>query len=358
MPHDTQKPATERQDADDVTIQDPEYDAGFDAVDTPPAEPAKKEEKPPQDPPPAEPQDSPKDDKKDDKPPQDPPPAEPQDSPKDDKKETTPPAEPESAMAKAEAAGAKLQEPPPEEGGTVLEALPEDDRALVQSPQFAEWFNRQKPHIQKMGMQGGVEGAMTVLDFYKSSTVKPAAPSPREDSTKQLIAELGDVSIRTATGESVKLSEYMKEYGDLGEAIAVIADKIAAKRTPSDSGSDRVSKLEGQLAEMRFWESVSEAHSDGRKISRSPEFKEWAKGTSPAMQRLLRSDNPDHAVLALDAYKEFRVSQAKAKTTTVKDRTNAMHGDTARGGKQGATPRRTQDDPDADFDSGFLEGAK
>ena len=370
MTRDTQQPANERQDADDANIQDPAYAAGFDELENPPAAAEPKEKKGEKaDQPAAEPPEpeKPASDK-----PQDPPPdpdaekpQKPATPPTDPQKPVEPaePAEPESALAKAEAAGAKLTDPQEPAGDeSVADALSAEDKALVQSAQFAEWFNRQKPHVQKMGSHGGIEGALTVLDFYKSAQAA-AAPKPQTaaESTKQLIAEFGDVPMRTASGETVTLSEYLKEYGDLGEAIAVIADKLASKRVPAAHGAgepDRIAKLEGQLSEMRFWEAVTEAHADGRKISRSPEFKEWAKTATPAVQRLLRSGNPDHAVIALDAYKEFRVEQAKSKTTTVKDRTVALHGDTVRGPGRSGAPARRQEDPDADFDSGFSEGAK
>lgn len=344
--------APEQQDAD-IDAGNPDFGAGFDeasndkfapddapaAVPTPPP----KETALPADPP------------KDENPPEVPPAkAVP---PKEDK----PPVEtpPESATARAEAEGAKL--PPPEEK-SVIEQLPAEDQAVVRSPEFAAWFDKQKGHIQKMGIEGGLEGAQTVLDLYRSNQAQARLPEPppqRDSAAKRLFAELENEEFVQADGSKVKLSEYLKEYGDLGEAVAVIADRLSEKRSKASTSpaeSARIADLQRQVESMAFWEEVMAEHSDARKIQRSPEFAEWGKAASPAMKRLLNSSDPKHAILALDAYKEFRVAQAKNKTQSPKDRKVALHSDTVRGRASPTAPRKTE--TEEDFDHGFEEGLK
>jgi hypothetical protein len=297
-----------------------------------------------------------------------------------------PPATPEpekpplTAIEKAEAEGAKLvgakpSEPPAaatpkaDEPKSVIEMLPEgyeDAGKIVESDSFRAWFEKAPKHIQKLGIDGGVDGACAVLDFFRSHTAKTAASAAQAatpSAAKKLMAEIGDVEMVQSDGSKIKVSEYLEEYGDMGEAIAVIADALAGKRVGSvqkpdqdAAGDRRIAQLESELAELRYWGAITVEHSDARKIVRTDGFREWAKNASEGVKRLLGSANPDHAVLALDAYKEHCVQQAKASSapTGGKAKTIAVHSDTARSaGGAKATPKTGNPD---DFDAGFEEG--
>ena len=299
-----------------------------------------------------------------------------------------PPATPETekppltAIEKAEAEGAKLagakpSEPPAaatpkaDEPKSVIEMLPEgyeDAGKIVESDSFRAWFEKAPKHIQKLGTDGGVDGACAVIDFFRSHTAKTAASAAQAatpSAAKKLMAEIGDVEMVQSDGSKIKVSEYLKEYGDMGEAVAVIADALAGKRVGSvqkpdqaAAGDRRIAQLESELAELRYWGAITVEHSDARKIVRTDGFREWAKNASEGVKRLLGSANPDHVVLALDAYKEHRVKQAKASAAPAqgggKAKTIAVHSDTARSaGGAKATPNAGNPD---DFDAGFEEG--
>ena len=306
----------------------------------------------------------------------------------DPEKPAEPPTTPEpekpplTAIEKAEAEGAKLAgakpaetpaaaTPKADEPKSVLEMLPEgyeDAGKIVESDSFKAWFYNAPKHIQKLGTDGGVDGACAVIDFFRSHTAKTAASAAQASTpsaAKKLMAEIGDVEMIQSDGSKIKVSEYLKEYGDMGEAVAVIADALAGKRVGSvqkpdqaAAGDRRIAQLESELAELRYWGAITVEHSDARKIVRTDGFREWVKNASEGVKRLLGSANPDHAVLALDAYKEHRVKQAKASAAPAqgggKAKTIAVHSDTARSaGGAKATPKTGSQD---DFDAGFEEG--
>lgn len=352
--------AEERIDAESTPSTDtfdPEMEKAFDAEadiddadgDEVTPKPTKKDTPPP-------PPDS---EKKNEPPPPPPPPQE--------KKDDPPPAE-LSAVQRAEAEGAKLAgEAPPKEATnqhaeekSVLEELPEgykDAGEIIQTDTFKAWFDKAPKHIQKLAMEGGVDGACAVIDFYRShiaqQTAKAAQSTPA--AARRIMEGLGDLEMLQADGSKIKVSEYLKDMGDIGEAIAVIASQVGGKQQPSKPGIEpsRIEKLESELAELRWWEGVTTEHSDARKVIKGQGFKDWAKTASPAIQRLIRSGTVEHTVLVLDAFKEAQVAAAKAKTaTTGKDRTNALHSDTARG--RSTDKSKVPDD----FDDGFETGAK
>lgn len=296
-----------------------------------------------------------------------------------EKPAATPDAEkPLTAIEKAEAEGAKLAGDKPaeaaakaDESKNVLEMLPEgyeDAKTIVESDSFKTWFDKAPKHIQKLGISGGVDGACAVIDFFRSHTAQKAASAAQAATpaaAKKLMAEISDVEMVQSDGSKIKVGEYLKEYGDMAEAVAVIADALAGKRVGSiqkpdaaAAGDKRIVQLESELAELRYWGAVTAEHSDARKIVKTDGFKEWAKNASDAVKRLLSSPNPDHAVLGLDAYKEYRVQQAKASAapTGGKAKTIALHSDTARSaGGVKTTPKTETED---DFDAGFEEGLK
>jgi hypothetical protein len=354
--------ADERTDAD-AEVQDPAFGDGFDeaanAKDEGEDAPLVVKEK---EPPAAE------------KPPE-PPPATEDKPPAAEKPPEPPPPAPElTAAEKAEAEGAKLKDPdeppatpaPTEGSKSVLEVLStmegyKDAGEVLKTDSFRTWFEKQPAHVQNLGTSGGVDGACAVLDFYRSAaarTAQAAASAPPAAGAKRLLADLGDMEMVQADGTKIKVQDYLKDMGDVGEAIAVIADRLAGKRMEGVKPGvtpDAVSALQNEVARLQFWDAVSTEHSDARKVVKSEAFKKWVPTASPAIQRLVRSGDPSHAVLALDAFKEAQVKAAKdadlAQGGKNKSRKIALHGDTARGQTVAANKK-----PD-DFDDGFEEGA-
>lgn len=288
-----------------------------------------------------------------------------------------PPAKELTALEKAEAEGAKLSTPAgdadpgtpapvapvkaaaPEEK-SVLELLPpayKDAGDIIKTEAFTKWFESQPAHIQKLGVSGGVDGACAVLDFYRahaSKTVQTAAASASPAAAKRILSELGDFEMTQEDGTKVKVSEYLKDMGDMGEAIAVIASQVAGRNQPKSAPDPRIEQLQSELAELRWWDQVTSEHSDAKKIVKSQAWKDWSAGTTESVKRLLQSGNPEHAVLAIDAFKESQVAAARSKQVAGgKDRTNALHSETVRG--SGAANKAKVAD---DFESGFEAGAR
>jgi hypothetical protein len=163
-----------------------------------------------------------------------------------------------------------------------------------------------------------------------------------------------------ADGSKVSVNEYLKEYGDLGEAMAVMAETIAEKRfgkvvPPANNAAsnDRISRMEAELSEMRYWRAVNAEHGDAEKIVKTEAFRKFAASASPATKRLMESPNPAHGVMAIDAFKELQIAEAKKAVTAPTDKLRELHSDTARG-KTVVKRGEALDD----FDSAFEAEAK
>jgi hypothetical protein len=286
-----------------------------------------------------------------------------------------PPA-PQTAMEKAEAEGAKLQAqdaaPSAPAATAPAETFPsgyENAKDIIQSDAFVKFFDNAPKHIQNMGIKGGMDGICAAIDafnnYVEKQTAKAAAAANSgtasgSASARRIMAELGDVSITQADGSRVNVNEYLKEYGDLGEAMAVIADTLAEKRIGSikpnqihAASNDRIAKMENELSELRYWRHVSAEHSDAEKIVKTEAFKKFAETASPATKRLMASPNPAHGVMAIDAFKEMQIAEAKKGMTAPTEKLKALHSDTARG-KTVAKKGEKLDD----FDDGFAEALK
>jgi hypothetical protein len=276
------------------------------------------------------------------------------------KKDDVPPVE-LTAIQKAEAEGAKLAEEPvpdaakPPEQKSVLELMPpeyKDAGDIIQTDAFKTWYEKQPKHIQNLATSGGVDGACSVIDFFRSHVASVAAKAAESTpaGARRLLAGLEDVEMVQADGSKIKVGEYLKDMGDMGEAIAVIADQVRGKPGVELS---RIEKLESELADLRWMEAVTMEHSDARKIFKSQGWADFTKTASPAIKRLINSGAVEHTVLALDAFKETQVAAAKSKQAeTGKNRTIALHSDTARGRSVEKTKA-----PD-DFEDGFELGSK
>ena len=286
-----------------------------------------------------------------------------------------PPA-PLTALEKAEAEGAKLQAQDAPAVSTTSQVTPEtypegyeNAAEVVKSEAFQKFFDAAPKRLQNVAITGGVDGMCLAIDAFNShvekQTAKAAAAANSgtasgSASARRIMAELGDLSMVQADGSKVSVNEYMKEYGDLGEAMAVMADTIAEKRfgkvvPPANNAAsnDRISRMEAELSEMRYWRSVNAEHGDAEKIVKSEAFKKFAASASPATKRLMESTNPAHGILALDAFKELQIAEAKKAVTAPTEKLKAIHSDTARGKtvvKRGEALN--------DFDSAFEAEAK
>ena len=281
------------------------------------------------------------------------PPAAASDAPAQPPPPADPPA-PLTAMEKAEAEGAKLQaqDAPPAAGAaqTTPDKFPagyENTPEIVQSDAFKKFFDSASAHVQDTGINGGIKGMCMVVDafnaYVEKQTAKAAAAANSGTasgtaSARRIMAELGDLSMVQADGSKVSVKDYLKEYGDLGEAMAVMADTIAEKRfgnakpdATHAASNDRIARMEAELSEMRYWRAVAAEHSDAEKIVKTEAFKKFAASASPATKRLMESTNPAHGILALDAFKELQIGEAKKSVTAPTEKLKAMHSDTARG---------------------------
>jgi len=286
-----------------------------------------------------------------------------------------PPA-PLTALEKAEAEGAKLQAQDAPAAAATPQATPEtypegyeNARDIVQSEAFQKFFDAAPKRLQNIGITGGVDGMCLAIDAFNAhvekQTAKAAAAANSgtasgSASARRIMAELGDLSMVQADGSKISVNEYLKEYGDLGEAMAVMADTIAEKRfgnikpdTTHAASNDRIARMESELSEMRYWRAVQAEHGDAEKIVKTEAFKKFAASASPATKRLMESTNPAHGILALDAFKELQIAEAKKAVTAPTDKLKALHSDTARG-KTVVKRGEALDD----FDSAFEAEAK
>lgn len=286
------------------------------------------------------------------------------------------PPPPLTAMQQAEAEGAKLEaaEKEAQTGKSTADLLPEGYRNapdIIATEAFEKFFASAPEHIQYLGTNGGPKGVCAVIDAFNVHIEKQAAKAAAaaESGTasgsakaRRIMDELGDVSITQSDGTKARVSEYLKEYGDLGEAVAAIADTLAEKRIkgfkPADQKPsvdvDRINKLEAELSEMRYWRAVTAEHSDAERIVKTDAFKQFAKEASPAMKRLMNSPDPMHGVKVIDAFKETQVAKAKSAVPAPAEKAKAMHSDTARG-KTVAKRGEKVDDFDAGFDEALRQ---
>ncbi|MFA5107762.1 MAG: hypothetical protein WC497_05575 [Patescibacteria group bacterium] len=170
------------------------------------------------------------------------------------------------------------------------------------------------------------------------------------------LPDVGDIKVgKTSDGKDMTVAEFAAEYPEAVGAPTVLA-KIMIEKALGDAETKHgveMQALRDQVEGMQFWDGVHQAHSDGRKVAASPEFKEWANKQSPLVKALLTSKNIADAVAVLDAYKESlakATKEGKDKTAREhKDARDALHGESLRGA--GAAPAAAKDTED--FDAGF-----
>lgn len=97
------------------------------------------------------------------------------------------------------------------------------------------------------------------------------------------------------------LRETMDQYPSLGASITAVREEA----------QQRADKLEQELAEERRQKFMREAvskvetvHPGWLQTIKTPAFKSWLEAQSAEVKELARSDEPEHAVLMLDAFRE------------------------------------------------------
>ena len=295
--------------------------------------------------------------------------------------ETAVAEEPKTAAEKAEAAVKKIEEAEKasqgEQGGNVIDALPpayEWAKEAVNSGKLEKWLEAQPKAIQKAAKSPDVDDATYVLDLYKKAQ-EPEQPSTA-GALQAMLDKYGDKQFKGPDGKPKTIKQMVADYenGELMEAAAVMADAIAEARMTDKVSAKDLDKLEKRLQEMteeaqiqqqraHFWEIVTEAHADGRKLARSNKVGEWVKGQSAGMQRLYNSPDPDHAILVLDAYKEAMAKNAlqeeTGKAADKKKKLDGLYGESLKGKREVKTgASHSEVDDDDAFDKGFEEGTK
>lgn len=283
-----------------------------------------------------------------------------------------------TAIEKAEEAAKGLDEPEPE-GGSVLDDLPEKyawAKDVVGTEKFENWVKQQSKLVQRAATSSDVNDAMEVLDMYQASTNKsqPAEESKAtEKQVESLVKKFGSRKFKAPDGTEMTVSELVEEYGNeqLMTAIASLADAIAEERfnnvpKPKEFDASSVTKLNEQIqamaAEQRFWDEVLDAHPDAKKLVRSGAIEKWVEKKSDSIKRLFKTNQPEHAIIIIDAYKEDLASSAsqeeKDKASERKKGKDSLYSEGLKSKKSvEAKGKGKGKSSDEEYDEGFDEEA-
>ena len=212
-----------------------------------------------------------------------------------------------------------------------------------------------KPKEESAAPVKAVEEPRQVVEKPKETA------APVKDMGNSIEAALAAAAGRNISvdGKDTPLGEFAKEYPEVVQAAAILADTIAKQAIEQLMGSGKfvtaesTQAMQAQMATMQFWGEVQQSHPDARTVTASQGFKDWVK-TSPHAELMARSPDPNDAKLVLDAYKEVLGKTAKetkdAEAAKAKTKRDDLHGDTLRGGARAA--RQSSEDSE-DFDAGF-----
>jgi hypothetical protein len=285
------------------------------------------------------------------------------------------PKPPQTAAEKAEAAAKKLEE----EGAaaqaeSVLDILPDSyswAKDVVGTDKFNEFVGKQPKAVRKAAQSGDPDDAMYVLDLYKASQGEAAPASAAADAkvVSSLIAKFGNTKFTAPDGSEKTIKQISEEYGNaelietFGALVnAMNADSIKSMK-PAEK-SDVIDKLQARIdamaADAEFWDTVHDAHSDGKALARSGKVGKWVETQNASYKRLYNSGNPEHAILVLDAYKEAMAKAAGEEEGNngkdKKKKIDGLHSETLSGKREVKASEGGKDD-DAEFDEGFNEEA-
>lgn len=304
-----------------------------------------------------------------------------------------PPAAPElTALEKlhksAEPAPAdvgKAKESPPENGLTdeqfwsAIEAKHRDARQIIGDPRFNDWLAKQDESTQFLATQGGPHGGIAVLNQYKRELAgsqpggTPATPVDQKAAQEAAYKDLLALKFKAAEGAEKTIETFIDETGDYGNALATVfrrlVELVGGQKSPDLEGLKKElmaglkpqddSAVRQEVAEVKFWSDVSAAHSDGRRIWSSKEFKDFWKAQPEHVQRkYARITNPDDAIIILDAFKEAAVKeQAEGKKSKAADKMAKVNGLMKGALKQGAADAGARTGKAEDYGAGFEAAA-
>lgn len=170
---------------------------------------------------------------------------------------------------------------------------------------------------------------------------KAPAPKPMEDFSNLIsIDDLPDDEIKVGD-VSVNLKEYKNDYPEDFAAImavgSMLAKTIVEKQLQSGEfvKADKISDLHDEIQDIRFWDQISEKHSDARKINKDPDFLNWLDNQDEPLKRLARGmESPEDGILILDFYKKSKAkkkaSDFDSKGREKKKKTDDLHKGTMR----------------------------
>ncbi|MFA5187352.1 MAG: hypothetical protein WC551_12810 [Patescibacteria group bacterium] len=214
----------------------------------------------------------------------------------------------------------------------------------------------------------GAEGQGAGEKPAKVADQKPKADAEQGTDLFQDVPGLGDVKIKV-DGVDVPMKEFAAQYPEVAQASLAIGKavgKTMAGELIKDMvkagqilTGDAVKGLQAQVANMEFWQGVTEKHPDARTIAASKEFWDWMNKQSPGIQVLRTSLNVENGVAVMDAYKESAAKAAKSgadkEATAAKNAKDNLHKETLREKKTAEEGGKGKDD---DFDSGFNAAAR
>ena len=251
---------------------------------------------------------------------------------------------------------------------SVLEILPPQyawAKEVVNNGKLAEWVSKQGKTVKSAAASGDVEDSVFVLDLYKKS-IEPSQPVHKaaQQELKSFIEEFGHIQVRSGEGKTKALKDLAGEYenSEIFEAMAAVSKAMAERNKAPDTNGD-FDSIRKEMEEMKyhqfFWDKVSDAHPEGKKLVNSGSVEKWInEQASPHVKRLFSSSNPDDAILVLDAYKEAKAKETgNGNAAKSKKDIDGLHGNSLRSKRDPQIPKQVEGYMD-DFDAGFELASK
>jgi hypothetical protein len=245
------------------------------------------------------------------------------------------------------------------------DTVPADDKVKTETGKEIELVKKEEPTAQEKLETLAKEHDGKVVE---KEVVPVQEQAPIQQQAQQVAPEKGNwisdlikspevagTKIGVA-GKEMTIAEFAEEYPEAVQAPIAIAKVMFEKalREVEARNVTEMQQIRSELSNMRFWDGVHQAHSDGRKIAASPEFKAWTAKQTPLVGKMLTSENVADATAVLDAYKESLAKDVKKSKDDVaakhKEARDGLHGESLR--SKGSAPEKTTADQD-DFDAGF-----
>lgn len=197
-----------------------------------------------------------------------------------------------------------------------------------------------------------------LADKYKSDSPAPPPQPPQPPPSEPGVPPGGDLEGRLAEalnsedaewgGEKINAKEFESDFKD--EAAYVKARVMGAvKPLLAEVGS-----LTEEIRELRYWQTIQDAHPGARQIARTEEFNKWLKEQPESIKRASLTLDPDDAIVILNAYQKTirakAVAGAREKQTADQKKKLAIHGSTLAGagarGPGGGTKKQFNNETD------------